>query len=69
MEDTELAERARRSSLAAYEELMRRYPSIAFRTAYLITGDAAGAEDAAQEGFVKAYLALARFRPGAPFRP
>lgn len=69
LEDTELAERARRGSLAAYEELVRRYQGIAFRTAYLITGDAVEAEDAAQEGFVKAYLALARFRPGAPFRP
>src|SRR5205814_6510332 len=29
----------------------------------------ADAEDAAQEAFVKAYYALPRFRPGAPFRP
>ena len=44
---------------------------MAFRTAYLITGDPAEAEDAAQTGFVKAYYALRadRFRPGAPFRP
>ena len=42
---------------------------IAFRTAYLIAGDPAEAEDAAQEAFVKAYYALSRFRPGAPFRP
>ena len=48
---------------------MRRYQELAFRTAYLITGTAAEAEDAAQEGFVKAYYALGRFRPGAPFRP
>lgn len=37
--------------------------------AYLITGDAAEAEDAAQTGFVKAWLALKSFRTGAPFRP
>lgn len=48
---------------------MRRHQESAFRTAYLIVGDAAEAEDAAQEAFVKAYYALARFRPGAPFRP
>jgi len=42
---------------------------IAFRTAYLIAGNAADAEDATQEGFVKAFYALSRFRPGAPFRP
>ncbi|MHB8578187.1 MAG: RNA polymerase sigma factor, partial [Dehalococcoidia bacterium] len=54
---------------AAYEELVRRHEQIAFRTAYLITGDAAEAEDAAQEAFVKAYYALARFRPDASLRP
>jgi RNA polymerase sigma-70 factor (ECF subfamily) len=42
---------------------------VAFRAAYLITGSAADAQDAAQEGLVKAWLALDRFRPGAPFRP
>jgi RNA polymerase sigma factor (sigma-70 family) len=45
------------------------YQGIAFRTAYLIAGDATEAEDAAQEGFVKAFYALNRFRAGAPFRP
>ena len=48
---------------------MQRYQEVAFRTAYLITGVAAEAEDAAQEAFVKAYYALPRFRAGAPFRP
>jgi RNA polymerase sigma-70 factor, ECF subfamily len=64
-----LVERARRGDVAAYEELVQTYQGIAFRTAYLIAGTAADAEDAAQEGFVKAYRALGRFRPGAPFRP
>ncbi len=48
---------------------MRRHQGIAFRTAYLVAGDATDAEDAAQDGFVKAYRALGRFRAGAPFRP
>ena len=48
---------------------MRRYQDVAFRTAYLVAGEAAEAEDAAQEALVKAYYALGRFRPGAPFRP
>ena len=48
---------------------MRRHAQIAFRTACLITGSAADAEEAAQDGFVKAHRALGRFRAGAPFRP
>lgn len=54
--------------MAAYETLVRRYQALAVRAAYLVAGRAE-AEDAAQEAFVKAYRALPRFRPGAPFRP
>lgn len=45
------------------------YGDLAFRTAYVVTGSAADAEDAAQEGFMAAWRALPRFRPGAPLRP
>jgi len=45
------------------------YQGIAFRTAYVIARNAADAEEAAQDGFVKAWRALGRFREGAPFRP
>jgi len=45
------------------------YQGIAFRTAYVIARNASDAEDAAQDGFVKAWRALGRFREGAPFRP
>ena len=48
---------------------MRAYQDIAFRAAYLVTGSAADAEEAAQDGFLKAHRALGRFRRGAPFRP
>jgi RNA polymerase sigma factor (sigma-70 family) len=68
-EDTELVGRARRGEVAAYEELVRRYQRIAHRTAYLIAGGAAEAEDATQQAFVKAYRALDRFDPERPFRP
>ena len=45
------------------------HQTIAFRTAWVITGSAADAEEAAQDAFVKAHAALPRFRTGAPFRP
>jgi RNA polymerase sigma-70 factor (ECF subfamily) len=67
--DEELVERARRGHARAYDELVRRYTQMAFRTAYVVTGSAADAEDAAQDAFVKAHRALPRFRAGAPFRP
>jgi RNA polymerase sigma factor (sigma-70 family) len=61
--------RARRGDARAYESLVEEHQAIAFRTAYLITGSAADAEEAAQEAFVRAWLALRRFRRGAEFRP
>jgi RNA polymerase sigma factor (sigma-70 family) len=67
--DSGLVERARRGDIRAYEELVRRYQDVAFRLAYTILGSAEEAEDAAQEGFVRAYHALGRFRRGAPVRP
>ena len=68
LEDAELIERARRGEVMAYEELVRRYQDVAVRAAHVIAPDG-DAEDAAQEAFVKAYAALARFRAGSPFRP
>ena len=68
-DDAELFARAQRGETAAYEEIVQRYQQMAFRTAYVITGSAADAEDATQEAFVKAYRALASFRPGGEPRP
>ena len=68
-EDAVLVERSRNGDQDAYGELVTRYQAIAARTAYVITGTAADAEDVAQDAFVKAYYALDGFRSGAPFRP
>jgi RNA polymerase sigma factor (sigma-70 family) len=67
--EADLVARAKRGERGAYEEIVRRHQNIAFRTALVITGSAADAEEAAQDGFVKAYRALGRFREGAPLRP
>jgi RNA polymerase sigma factor (sigma-70 family) len=67
--ENEWIEAARRGDASAFEELVRRYQEIAYRTAYLVIGDADEARDAAQDGFLRAHAALGRFRPGAEFRP
>jgi RNA polymerase sigma factor (sigma-70 family) len=64
-----LVRRAQAGDASAYGELVTMHQGAAFRVAYLLLGSAVDAEDAAQEGFVRAYLALARFRAGEPFRP
>jgi len=69
LDETELVERARRGDLRAWETIVRTHQGIAFRTAYILAGNAADAEEAAQDGLVKAYRALGRFRRGAPLRP
>jgi RNA polymerase sigma-70 factor (ECF subfamily) len=67
LEERELVRRARRGDERAFAELVRMHQEIAFRIAYLISGNEA--EDAVQDGVLKAWRALGRFRPGAPFRP
>jgi RNA polymerase sigma-70 factor, ECF subfamily len=67
--ENEWIEAARRGDASAFEELVRRYQEIAYRTAYLVVGDADEARDAAQDGFLRAHAALGRFRAGAEFRP
>ena len=69
LDETELVDRAKRGDVVAYEELVRRHLEIAYRTAFLMSGGASEADDAAQEAFMKAYYALKHFRPGAAFRP
>jgi RNA polymerase sigma-70 factor (ECF subfamily) len=64
-----LVERARRGDSGAFEALVVSYQALAFRTAFVIAGDAADAEEAAQDAFVKAHRALGRFRSDRPFRP
>ncbi len=67
--DDDLVRQARAGEIPAYEELVRRYQEVAFRTACLLAGGASEAEDAAQDAFMKAHAALPGFIGGAPFRP
>jgi RNA polymerase sigma factor (sigma-70 family) len=67
--EAELLARAQSGDEDAYAALVRAHQELAFRTAVLITQDAAEAEEAAQDAFLKAWRALGRFRRDAPFRP
>ncbi|MGH3033715.1 MAG: RNA polymerase sigma factor, partial [Gaiellaceae bacterium] len=67
--ETDLVAQAKQGDTRAYQTLVEQHQTIAFRAAYLITGSGPEAEEAVQDGFVKAYYALGRFRPDAPFRP
>lgn len=69
LDDRELVEQAKRGEVDAYEQLVLRYQGIAQRTAFLVTGNAGDAEEAAQEAFIKAFYALDRFRQDASFKP
>jgi RNA polymerase sigma-70 factor (ECF subfamily) len=69
LSEANLIARARGGDQRAYRDLVERHQTIAFRVAWAITRSAADAEEAAQDGFVKAFRALSRFREGAPFRP
>ena len=66
--DGELARRARAGDLGAFDELVRRHEDAAIRVAAVV-GGSQGAEDAAQEGFVRAFRALDRFDTDRDFRP
>jgi RNA polymerase sigma-70 factor (ECF subfamily) len=64
-----LLTRACGGDLDAYEQLVRLHQQLAFRTALVLTRNAADAEEAAQDAFLKAWRALRRFDQTRPFRP
>ncbi len=64
-----LIRRAQRGSSEAFEELFRRSWRPAYRAAYLVVGDAAAAEDIAQEAILAAIRNLDRFDRNRPFAP
>ena len=63
MDDWALIERARRGDHAAYGALVERYKAAIHRLAFRILRHAGDAEDAAQDAFVRAYVALDTYNP------
>jgi RNA polymerase sigma-70 factor (ECF subfamily) len=60
---------AQRGSVSDLEALFRMHWPRAYRAAYLVTHDAAAAEDIAQESFLAAIRALDSFDRSRPFGP
>jgi RNA polymerase sigma factor (sigma-70 family) len=65
--DAELATRAAAGDQRAYGELVRRHKDGLFRILRRYTGSADEAYEAAQEAFIAAWSALARYDPARPF--
>jgi RNA polymerase sigma-70 factor (ECF subfamily) len=68
-ENAELVRRARQGDEAAWEAVVHLHKDHVFRLAYLFLGDADDANDAAQETFIRAFLAFDRFDSTRPLRP
>jgi RNA polymerase sigma-70 factor (ECF subfamily) len=62
MDEKHLVTAARRGELAAFNQLVLCYQSVAYNVAFRIMGDAEAAADATQDAFLKAYRALDSFR-------
>jgi RNA polymerase sigma-70 factor, ECF subfamily len=60
-----LVKMATSGDLDAFNQLVLDYQSTAYNHAYALLGDPAAAEDAAQEGFIKAFQSLSGFRGGS----
>lgn len=66
-DDVQLVRAAQAGDVAAFEELVHRHELRVYRVALRMLGSESDAEDAAQESFVQAWRALARFRGDSAF--
>jgi RNA polymerase sigma-70 factor (ECF subfamily) len=69
LSEAELVSGARGAESAAWEAIVGRHRQAVFRYAYLQSGDAAEAEDIAQETFLRAFRSIHRFDGSRPLRP
>ena len=68
-QDGRLAERAAKGDRAAFEALVTRHRQAVYRLCWSATGNAADADDAAQETFVRLFRSLPSYDPSRPFAP
>lgn len=69
VEDAVLVRKAQQGDMDAYESLVRRYQERIYALCRRLTGAHQSADDLAQETFIKAYFALARFDAQWPLYP
>ena len=67
--DAELASKAKRGDIGAFEQLVERYKERAYMVALGFVGSPDDAMDLSQDAFVKAFKAMRTFRDGADFYP
>jgi RNA polymerase sigma-70 factor, ECF subfamily len=65
--DPAIVERARRGDSDAFATIVQHYQTPVYNLAFRMLGDAAEAEDAAQETFLRAYAQLKAFHPDRKF--
>ena len=66
-EDVDLVRASQDGSLAAFDELIRRYQQRVYATVYHMTSNHEDADDLTQESFIKAFKALKRFKGDSSF--
>jgi RNA polymerase sigma-70 factor, ECF subfamily len=67
MDEQEWVARALAGELGAFERLVEQYQKAVFNLAYRMLGNAADAEDAAQETFLRAYASLGSYQAARKF--
>ena len=66
--DASLMQAVAQGDMGAFEQIVRRHQSAAWRVAWRFLGDADEAEDMVQEAFLRILDAAPRYRPTATFR-
>lgn len=65
MDEQGFIKSAQKGDVAAFNQLVRAYQTLVYRTAYRVLGDPAAAEDATQDAFLSAFKHLRGFRGGS----
>jgi RNA polymerase sigma-70 factor (ECF subfamily) len=65
MDEQAIIHAAQKGDLAAFNQLVRAYQALAYRTAYRVLGDSAPASDATQDAFISAFKHIRDYRGGS----